>query len=155
MQYRSYLLVLVAIMGISQFTAMSQRMTIEEQRVATSDAVTDLARMASAVQTYTTQAGGGVTSAQADLTWDEVGVRETACGTSTTDVAYVDANGRVSRTGTTCVETKNGNRYELRRDSTSTLEIVAATPRGDGQSVLARATIRGPETEDIDIEVLR
>jgi hypothetical protein len=155
MQYRFYLLVLVSVVAISQFVAMSQRVQTNSRQLATSSAVTDLARMATAVQTYTTQAGGGTAAAPSSLTWDEVGITERACDVSDTDISWVDASGNVARTGTTCVETASGMRFELRRDSTSAVEIVAASRTGERQAVLARATISGPASDDINIEVMK
>ncbi len=139
MSTRTALLFLLGFIAVSQFMATHQRVRVNDQREATNQAVTDLARVASAVQTWTAetqQAGGGV-ARLTDVSLDDLGLDVSPCADTATDTACFDSPDL---------------HIELRRDSAEGVEIVAA---GHNATILAMARVRGSEHGDVDIEILR
>lgn len=138
MSTRTALFFLLGFIAVSQFFATHQRSRVSNQRQATNQAVTDLARVANAVQTWTAetqQAGGGVSLS--DVSLDDLGLDGSPCKDTANDAA--------------CFDSPNLH-IELRRDSAEGYEIVAA---GRNTEVLAKARVRGAERSDVDIEILR
>ena len=139
MTTRTAFFILLGIIAVSQFMATHQRVRLDTQREATNQAVTDLARVASAVQTWTaeTQRAGGGVARLSDVELNDLGLAGSPCADPTTDAACFDSPDL---------------HIELRRDSTRGVEIMAA---GRNAEVLARARVRGAERGDVDIEILR
>ena len=138
MSTRTALLFLLGFIAVSQFLATHQRIRLNDQREATNQAVTDLARVANAVQTWTAEtqrAGGGVSLTEVSL--DDLGLDGSPCATANNDAACFDSEDL---------------HIEMRRDSAAGVEITAS---GRNAGVLAKALVRGSESGDVDIEILR
>ena len=138
MTQRTALLFLLGFVAVSQLFASHQRVRVNDQREATNQAVTDLARVANAVQTWSaeTQAGGGV-ARLADVELTDLGLDGSPCANASEDAA--------------CFNSPDLH-IELRRDSASGVEIMAA---GRNADVLARARVRGQGHDAVDIEIVR
>ncbi|GAB5536088.1 MAG: hypothetical protein Rubg2KO_23370 [Rubricoccaceae bacterium] len=139
MSTRTALLFLLGFIAVSQLLATHQRVRLNDQRKATNQAVTDLARVANAVQTWTieTQEAGGGVARLTDVSLDDLGLDGSPCADTSTDAACFDSADL---------------HIELRRDSADGVEIVAA---GHNAAILATARVRGAEHGDVDIEILR
>ena len=142
MTTRTALLFLLGFVAVSQLFASHQRVRLDDRREATNQAVTDLARVANAVQTWTAaaQAGGGV-ARLTDVELADLGLDGSPCTHATGD-ATGDA---------ACFDSPDLH-IELRRDSAAGVEIVATGRRAD---VLAKARVRGPGHDAVDIEIVR
>ena len=143
MTTRTALLFLLGFVAVSQLFASHQRARLDGQREATSQAVTDLARVADAVRTWTAtaQSGGGV-ARLADVELADLGLDGSPCAT---DVAAGSADDAA------CFDSPDLH-IELRRDSVAAVEIVATTRDAD---VLAKARVRGPGRDAVAIEIVR
>jgi hypothetical protein len=138
MSTRTSFFFLLGFIAVSQFIATNQRVRLNDQREATNQTVTDLARVANAVQTWTAEtqrAGGGVSLTEVSL--DDLGLNGSPCADTADDAACFDSPDL---------------HIELRRDSAEGVEIMAA---GRNAAVLAKARVRGSESGDVDIEILR
>lgn len=139
MSTRTAFFVLLGFIAVSQFFATHHRTRLETQREATSQTVTDLARVANAVQTWTaeTQHAGGGVARLTDVELTDLGLNTSPCAEASTEMACFDSDDL---------------HIEMRRDSTDGVEIVAAARNAE---VLAKARVRGAERSDVDIEILR
>lgn len=139
MSTRTAFFALLGIIAVSQFFATHQRTRLEAQREVTNQTVTDLARVANAVQTWTaeTQRAGGGVARLTDVELADLGLDTSPCMDASTDAACFDSPDL---------------HIEMRRDATDGVEIMATARNAE---VLAKARVRGAERSDVDIEILR